>query len=189
MLEELKLLSAPKESIVNICSPFLRIQTDDTVVPVHHTVQEFLRSSHAPSITMSPQVNIPISSWCEAANIVVMDSCDEFVAFAVDTRLRITVLQLLWAMRASWHFNRFDTGLKKIRDDSNSYARFRTSSKADSECCLLVSELPDQTRGARAKSFFDISKTTMPSILRRLSSHRPATISKVRPRNLYPSSI
>ena len=62
MLEELKLLPAPKESIVNICSPFLRIQTDDTVVPVHPTIQEFLRSSHAPSITISPQVNIPISS-------------------------------------------------------------------------------------------------------------------------------
>ena len=78
-LDEMKLLLSPSESITGLGGPLVRIRDDGTVVLIHQSLREYLLSSQAPELRISPQVTIPISPT--ESNSLVTSICLTYLSF------------------------------------------------------------------------------------------------------------
>ena len=59
--------------------------------------------------------------WCQTADGVFTNICDKLVPFAVNTESYNTVLEILWTIRANWHFASADARCSRVRTSCHPY--------------------------------------------------------------------
>ena len=78
-LEETKFIMDPRRSFVILGASFIQILSNDTVVPVHSSLVDFLHNESAPHLVASSRISIPIQS--EKANEHIARTCISYLSF------------------------------------------------------------------------------------------------------------